>query len=165
MNKHFYVITGLILLGFVCAPYGSALAEEPKFGVGVRPAGVSFNPDQFTVGVQAILWSIPKARLEPSVDFGWGDDVSTTSFNIDAKVDLLSLPGTSSRFFLGAGQTIIRISPDGGETDTEIGASLLGGLKVPFGTANSYNIEVRFGIGDIPEVKLVVGAMFGFGSH
>lgn len=150
------VISGLI------AP--AAAADEAKMGLGLRPLGFSINPDQYVLGAQAVLGTYYRGRFAPSVDFGFGDNVTVITGNFDLKIDLFSPPKSESVFYVGAGPTLSYISPDVGESDTEIGLSLLGGVKLGMSEKNYYNIEARFGIGDIPDFKLLAGVMFGFGS-
>ncbi|MDH3214869.1 MAG: hypothetical protein OEN01_01095 [Candidatus Krumholzibacteria bacterium] len=147
----------------VCTLVASATAKDANFAIGVRPIGFSTNPDQYTLGVQSVMGRVSRMRFAPSVDFGFGDDVNLTALNFDLKLDLFSPPKASALFYAGLGPTISIISPDQGDTDTEIGLSLVGGIKLPFGQKNYYNLETRFGIGDIPDFKLLIGVMFGFG--
>ncbi|MFQ5511212.1 MAG: hypothetical protein ACE5EO_05125 [Candidatus Krumholzibacteriia bacterium] len=133
---------------------------------GLRPAigartGFSVTPDQFTIGIQSQLGSFSLGRFAPSVDFGFGNDVTVTAFNLDIQAGLLSFPGSSTGVYGGVGPTISILSPDRGSSDTEIGLSLVAGIKMPFSPLNYYNIEARFGVGDIPDFKLLVGAMIG----
>jgi hypothetical protein len=68
------------------------------------------------------------------------------------------------KFYIGAGPTIAIIDPEFGDGDTEIGLSLLGGFKIAAGNNNFYNVSARFGIGDIPDFKILFGYMFGLGN-
>lgn len=149
------------LIGGLIAP--AAAANSPRMGLGLRPLGFSINPDQYVVGVQAVMGKYYRGRLAPSVDFGFGDNATVITGNFDLKIDLFSPPKSEAVFYVGGGPTLSYISPDVGDSDTEIGLSLLGGIKLSMSEKNYYNIEARFGIGDIPDFKLLAGVMFGFG--
>lgn len=146
------------VLAAACQP---AAAQSLRSSIGLR-TGFSVSPDQFSIGVQARLGEFSIGRFAPSVDFGFGDNVTLTTFNFDVQADLLSLPGTGTSFYGGAGPTISIIDPERGKSDTEIGLSFVGGVKVPFSPASYYNVEARLGVGDIPDFKLLIGAMIGF---
>ncbi|MEE9270680.1 MAG: hypothetical protein V3V49_10520 [Candidatus Krumholzibacteria bacterium] len=144
----------------------AAISVTTANAQGLRPAigartGFSVDPDQFTIGIQSQLGSFSIGRFAPSVDFGFGNDLTVTAFNLDVQASLLSFPGSSTSIYGGAGPTLSILSPEGRGSDTEIGFSLVAGLKMPFSPLNYYNVEARFGFGDIPDFKLLVGAMIG----
>jgi hypothetical protein len=146
-------IIAVVLLGAAPAHAG--------FGVGVR-AGFSAEPDQVVVGGQAALGSIfPLIKLVPSADFGFGDDQAVTAINVDFQFDLPSLPKVQPNLYVGAGPTIAMFNPDAGGSHTEVGLSLVAGLRIPMTFASHYSFEARLGLGDIPELKAVFGIMFG----
>jgi len=127
---------------------------------GVR-AGLGLNPDQFVIGGQAILGRALKiTRFAPSIDAGFGDDLTTVLFNGDFRVSLLTLPRTGVSVYAAAGPTLAMYDSDKGGSDNEIGLTLSGGLRLPMSTLNAYNIEGRFGFGDIPDFRLLFGIMF-----
>ena len=130
-------------------------------GAGVR-AGVSGTPDQFVVGGQLLLGSVaPKIQLVPGVDLGFGNDVSTTAVNVDFRFNLPSLPKVSPSIYLGGGPTLISFKPDGGNRDTKIGLSAFAGLKIPMTPISHYSLEARIGFGDVPEIKVLAGVIWG----
>jgi hypothetical protein len=152
----------LVILIGANMSYGAT--GDMKRGIGIR-AGYGVNPDQFIVGGQAI-WGALKGKVDfsPSLDFGFGDNATVTTINFDGTLNLVSAPGAKMKFYIGAGPTIAIINPEFGDGDTEIGLSLLGGIKIGAGEKNFYNISARFGIGDIPDFKFLFGYMFGLGS-
>ncbi len=134
------------------------------FGLGAR-AGYSSNPDQFVIGGQAVLGRLwQHVRLTPSVDFGFGNDVKTIALNFDGTLNLFSPPGAKVIFYGGAGPDIAIYNPDIGDSQTELGVSLIAGMKIPAIASNYYNLEARFGLGDIPDFKILFGYMFGIGK-
>lgn len=134
-------------------------ADSPPLSFGLR-GGFGINPDQGVVGAQAELGRVSIARFAPSVDFGFGDNVTTIALNGDVRVHV-SPPRTASAIYLGGGPTLLLIDPKYGDSDTEIGLSLAAGLKVPMGANNAYTLEGRLGLGDIPDFRLAIGILFG----
>ncbi len=131
--------------------------------IGIR-AGYSFDPDQFVVGSQAIYGRVFRiARLGPSVDLGLGDKMTTITFNLDARL-FLTPPKASTSLYFGMGPTIAIFDPDEGEGDTEVGLTLASGIRMALGGKHFYNLEGRLGIGDVPEVKILVGVLLWGGS-
>ena len=111
--------------------------------------------DDFLVGVQGEFGQVlGTATLAPSLDFKIGDSGATTA-NIDLRWYLLPLPETGLRFYGAAGPTVL-LSPD-----TDLGLSLSIGVHIPMKTGRRYNLEYRFGLGDIPEHKVALAVLFG----
>jgi hypothetical protein len=161
MDRRIVCSISLCLVLFLAATAATtANAQGARPAIGAR-TGFSVTPDQFTIGIQSQLGAFSIGRFAPSVDFGFGNDITVTTFNFDLQASLLGFPGSSTSLYGGAGPTISLLSPDGRGSDTEIGLSLVAGLKIPFSPVNYYNLEARFGIGDIPDFKLLVGAMIG----
>jgi hypothetical protein len=135
----------------VAAPAAHALPLIPE----VRPrAGMGINPDQFVVGVQAFLRSrlLGIARLAPSVDVGFGDNVTATLINLDILSGSLTLPGSDLGFYAGAGGSAAIFSSNG-NSDTEWGVNIVGGVDF----ARRFFGEARFGIDKMPDVRLLLG--------
>ncbi|MBD3299276.1 MAG: hypothetical protein GF341_11510 [candidate division Zixibacteria bacterium] len=147
----FFVVIGLVAVG---ASPASALMAGPR-------AGVSFEPDQVVLGAQGKAGLLTKGvGFVPGIEFGLGNDQTVVSINGDFQVNLPNLPNTNVSFYALGGPTVSYFSPDNGDSDTEIGISLGAGMRVPIRAESSYYIESRFGIGDIPDLKLIVGALF-----
>ena len=130
-------------------------------GIGPR-IGLGVDPDQFIFGGQAIMGPMFKiARLAPSIDVGFGDDVTVATFNADLQITLLKPPQSTVAFYGLVGPTLSYFDIKEGDSDTEVGVSIGGGIKMPMGTSNLYNLEARIGLGDIPDVKIMFGVYFG----
>ncbi|MDZ4722341.1 MAG: hypothetical protein SGI97_00295 [candidate division Zixibacteria bacterium] len=136
---------------------------EQSYGVRV---GFGVGPDQFVFGPSAEIGQIFEyAYFAPSLDLGFGDNATVVALNPDLRVRLFSPPGSQAIIFLGAGPSLAFVSPQGGDNKTEVGFSLTAGLKFPMGVQNYYDIETRIGLGDLPEVKVMFGLMFGGREH
>lgn len=148
------IIVGCAVVG--CLTSGSAAAQAAPdtasragsgLGFGVK-AGVGFEPSQFVIGLQYSLGkTLGVFRVVPNAHVGFGD---VTSF--DANVDFL-LRGVlgSGLGIYGGGAPTLAFSDD----NTELGLSLVAGLQVPLLKNRATSIEARFGIGDIPEFRLL----------
>jgi hypothetical protein len=151
------LLGGLIAAAMLLAGANAMAA----FNIGAR-AGYSSNPDQFVIGGQAVIGSVaPFIQLAPSLDLGFGNNVSTTALNIDLQFNLPSLPKISPNIYVGAGPTLVMANPDKGNSDTEVGISLVAGLRIPMAGISYYNLETRFGLNNVPDLKVLLGIMFG----
>jgi hypothetical protein len=94
------------------------------------------------------------ATIVPSIDFGIGDGPATMA-NCDLRFYLIPLPETGIRFYGAAGPSLE--FGDG----SDLGLSLTLGIHIPMKDARRYNLEYRWGIGDIPDHKIGFVVMFG----
>ena len=104
-------------------------------------------------------------RVLPSFDAGFGDDQSVYSINGDIVLPLYSPAESALGFYLGGGPTILILDFDNTDSDTELGLSVIGGSRFAAGSRNAYTIEARFGIGDVPEIRVLFGILFGAQSR
>jgi len=134
----------------------AGLSSQVRAEVALGPRlGLTGGNDDFFLGVQGEFGVIlGSATLVPSLDFTLGDH-SSTALNADLRFYLIPLPETGIRFYGSAGPTLM-LSPD-----TELGLSLTLGLNIPMKSTRRYNIEYRWGIGDIPDHKIGMTVMFG----
>jgi hypothetical protein len=117
-------------------------------GFGVK-AGVGFNPDQFVIGAQYSLGRTLKVlRIVPNINLGLGD-FTTWDFNVDFLLRLI-LKDSRVGIYGGAAPTLIT-----GEGDTEFGGTLIAGVLLPLLRNHSTSIEARFGLGDVPDFRLL----------
>jgi hypothetical protein len=162
MNSKSFVIAVLLLLAcpFVTS-MGESNGDHSGMEIGAR-AGYGINPDQFVFGAQAVSRRMSYGvRLAPSVDLGFGDNATTYLLNLDVQFLSSRFPKSSSAFYVGAGPAIAIIDVNNFGSDTEIGINIVGGLKLPMGSGNWYNLEGRFGIGDVPDFRILFGVLFG----
>jgi hypothetical protein len=151
------------LLALILAP-GAAHAQSPATAFGPR-VGLSIDPDQLVLGAQMMIGDLaPDVTLNPSLEFGFGDDMTVIAMNIDGEYHF-RIQGSSWRPYVGFGIGINFIEFDLPEplddrSDTEVGANLIVGAGVPTRSNNRFFTEMRFGIGDIPELKIMAGWLF-----
>ena len=149
--KRRLLLTLPLLFVLAAAPAAHAVPLIPE----VRPrVGAGINPDQFVVGVQAFMGSrlLGVVRLAPSVDVGFGDNVTATLINLDLLSGSLTLPGSDIGFYAGAGGSAAIFSSNG-SSDTEWGVNIVGGADF----ARRFFGEARFGLDKMPDVRLLVG--------
>lgn len=153
MKRH---VPTVLALAIMLAAGSSALAQEEPSGLGFGlRAGMGLDPDQFVVGAQFSLGkSLKIFRVVPSVDAGFGNSLTTIDFNADFLARLL-VEGTSIGFYGGGGPTLAFIDRSGGGSRWEFGLSLVAGIQVPIISKKATNLEARFGIGDIPDFRLL----------
>lgn len=119
------------------------------------------DPDQFGVGVQSRFGHVlGSAYFAPNVDIGFGDNLKTTAINGDV-IWSFPLPGSSNSLYAGGGPSLVYWSPDNFDGDLEIGLTGVLGMTIPMGLTNQYNAEFRYGVGDTPELRFLVGILIG----
>jgi hypothetical protein len=143
----------LAAVAILVALSGSAHAVGVP-GLGVV-AGAETGADEFFLGAQGEFGPVVGfSYLVPSlyVDFG---DANTATANLDLRWYLLHLPETGIHIYGAAGPTVVFAN------DTEIGLSLTAGFNIPMKSQRRYNLEFRFGLGDIPDFRIAAAVMFG----
>ena len=139
-----------------------AMAQQPKptsepaapaassLGFGIK-GGLGLNPDQFVLGLQ---YSLGKAvgifRVVPAIHVGFGD-ITTVDFNVDFLARLVT-KDSGFGFYGGAAPTFIT----GDEGYDEFSITLIGGVQVPIVKNHATNIEARFGLGNLPDFRLLL---------
>jgi hypothetical protein len=126
-------------------------------------AGFAFDPDQFTFGGQMDIGPLAEDfTFNPNLELGVGDDMTVVALNLDGQYHL-NLQNSNVRPYFGAGLGVNFFSWDGppgsngDNSDTELGMNLIAGLGFPMQNSNRFFTELRFGIGDIPDLKLMAG--------
>lgn len=137
----------LILAGFA----GPAFASG---NIGFR-AGLAINPDEFVVGIHFRTDPIDGKQLYivPSFEVGFGDATMLAFngdlhyvFDLESKLDPYAGGGVTVNWF-----------DDNGQSDTEVGGSILGGLLLGETDMGRMFLEMKLGLGDVPDVKIMVG--------
>jgi len=132
----------------------AANTAQAESALGPR-AGINSGGDDLYLGLQMeFMAKFGDLSLVPSFDFGPGTDAPSVA-NADFRLYLFPLPETGIRFYAGAGPSMMLSG------DLELGLSLTLGLNIPMKESRRYNIEYRWGLGDIPDHKLGIAVMFG----
>ena len=149
--RSIYVLSiGLVIL-LVIAP--SSVRGSSAIGPRV---GVNIDSDKLVIGAEAELGrAFQNFRFAPSLDFELGDNTATV-LNSDFRLYLFNLPESGLRFYGSAGPAVVM-----GNSQVEIGFSLVAGVKIPMKGKKRYNLETRFGFGEIPSLKVMFSILFG----
>lgn len=141
---------------------GSATAGISYRGWGPR-AGVSVDPDQVVGGIHVDLGEIIRnLRFQPNVDLGVGDDAIFVGANLAA---LWFFPADGSWDPYAGGELGFLyqdVDVDRGEDDTDLDVTFnaVGGVETRLKSNNRFLIELKVGIVEDPDVKLMVGWTF-----
>ena len=133
------------------------LVERPRIGI---RAGATLDPDQFHLGVHIKTLEIaPHFRGQPNVELGFGSGFTVLSFNPELiysfEIDNPVQPyaGWGVGFSIADNRNVNKSS-------FQVGINVLGGIEIPVSKRRSLLSEVKFGLGDIPDVKLTFGMTF-----
>jgi hypothetical protein len=144
----------MIGLALAAGLLAAGAAPASAQGVGVR-GGLSVNPDQGYLGGHFETGAlVDHLHFRPNVEFGFGDDVTTTAINFEFvyKWPLKRSPWT---VYAGAGPAINIYNFDE-NTDSRGGFNFLGGFE----HAKGAFFELKAGTFDSPDLKLGVGYRF-----
>ena len=126
--------------------------------VGIR-GGFSSQPDQFLAGMQVDTSPVAKnLYIMPSAVAGFGDNAFSMSFDGDLQYRFVTSSGV--RPYAGGGLSIYFINPDFGDSQTNFGVNIDGGLFFGKG-GNPMFIDAKAGLTDeVPNWKFAFGVMF-----
>lgn len=139
--------------------------DDPGTKVGFRGwgprVGLTFNPDQFHFGAHMDFGNFAKhIRLQPNVEIGFGDDITLFALNGEAAYRFASRWDVWTPYLGGGLGAFIASANHGGGSDTNFGASILGGIEKGLTNGARFFIEAKIGLADAPDVKATVGWTF-----
>jgi hypothetical protein len=143
----------IVFLGALalCALPGAAMAANY---IGPR-VGFSADPSQFVVGGHYSVTEVaPDLSFDPSLELGVGDDFTSFAINVDLHYHF-QISGSAWRPYAGGGATLFLA--DG---DSFAGGGLILGAGVPTKTGTRFFTEIKFGLGDVPDFKIMAGWSF-----
>lgn len=164
ISKLVVVLVGCVL-PLVTLSIPARAADGSLLAIGPR-VGFSIDPDQIVFGGQLQVGEIaPQMTFDPSLEFGFGDDVTVIAMNFDLHYHL-ALRDSDWRPYFGAGigiafEEVDNPPPFSDDSDTEVGGNLVGGASVRTRGGSDFFGELRLGLGDIPSLKMSVGWNFG----
>ena len=122
-------------------------------GPGIR-GGLSVDPDQGFIGGHYETGAIvDRVHFKPNVEIGFGDHLTLVAINFEG---IYKFPSRGNWHVYAGGGPTLSIVDFENDTDTEAGFNFLGGIETSHGLA----FEVKFGVGDAPDVKFGVGYTF-----
>lgn len=161
-------VTAAALATLALAP-GAAQASDPLSDVGFRGwgprLGLTVNPDQFHFGAHMDFGNFAQhVRFQPNVEVGLGDDLTLVTVNFEAAYRFRETWDVWSPY-LGGGLGVNFASYDteglDGDTSTDLGVSLLGGIEKGLSSGDRFFVETKLGVVDeSPDVKVTVGWTF-----
>lgn len=135
--------------------YGS----ESSFGIGARgsvPLGRVLSPEG-RMGDAAVS----RLELAGSIHRFWPDNADYTEANLDLLLPLFAVGDGAARTYVGGGLHLGRISPDVGETESELGVNLFGGFRFDRRAVAPF-FEVRGALGGYDQLSAAFGVqLFG----
>ena len=154
MFRNFFIACALVAL-----PTTALAASTVATTFGPR-VGFSSGPDQFVVGCQAEIAEIaPSLSFNPSLEIGIGDHLTLVGINFDLHYAFDTR--TTWRPYVGVGASLNSVNLDESRgSDTWAGGSLLGGAVAHTRSGNLFFGELKLGLGDTPDLKLMVGWNF-----
>ena len=144
-----------LVFPLLCLLIGVALPAYADSTIGFR-GGMAIDPDEFVIGIHFRTDPISEQNLfiVPSIEVGFGDATMIALngdlhylFDLDSKVDP----------YIGGGITVNWFDTDNGNSDTEVGGSVLGGLMLGKTDLGQMFFEFKIGLGDVPDAKILVG--------
>lgn len=160
MRRWICTLLAAVLLPIFFSPTVLAQESTERGGspgaFGLR-AGFGLDPDQFVVGGQFTLPNrFGPMRIVPSVDLGFGSDITTILFNADL-IFSLNVEDTRFRLYGGGGPTVAYLDHSESGSSWEVGLYLVAGTGVPLLKRQTTNVEFRFGITDnIPDIRILL---------
>jgi hypothetical protein len=151
------------------ATVASAADTTSTTGVGFQGWGPRFgassNADQVLVGAQFDLGEfIKNLRWQPSFELGFGDDKLSLYGNF--MVSYYFPVKAAVTPYAGAQVTLWMFDQDGNTNqfddgfNAEIGLYAVGGIETKLKGGNRFLAELQAGIGDVPDVRVLVGWTF-----
>ena len=157
------VLVALITSVLPVAALAASSSSGTAFNAWGPRVGFSTGPDQFIIGAQLNFNEMaPSIAFVPNIDFGFGDNVTTINLNGDLHY-MFNLRNSVWHPYLGAGVgiTFSNFSDNvGGGSSTDVGGSVIGGVTAPTKRGSKFFSELKLGLGDIADFKLLVGWNF-----
>ena len=160
-------MTALIMLtALALAPCAAHAAQEssPGADVGFRGwgprLGVSIDPDQVHFGAHLDFGNFAqRVRFQPNIEVGVSDHLTLVTINAEAAYRFRSRWDVWAPY-LGGGLGANVKNYDEGDSETDIGVNLLGGIERGLSRGDRFFIEAKFSLNDAPDAKVTVGWTF-----
>jgi len=145
---------------FLSVAAGRLQARDYVLGWGGR-IGATLDPDQVHLGVHADLGEIAgRVRVQPNLEVGLGSDRTQIAVNPEVIYLFTARERWTPYAGGGLGINIVKFdktAPGADNSELEVGLNLLGGIETKISSNSRFFAEVKFGIGDSPEVKFTAG--------
>ena len=165
-------LTILALTSCLALAPGIAFAQDDASGkddLGFRGwgprVGLTMDPDQVHVGAHMDYGVFgPRVRFQPNIEAGFGDNITLIAFNFEAAYRFRDRWDAWTPY-LGGGIGLDWWNyddnfPGNNDSDTDLGASILGGIERGLSNGNRFFVEAKLGLSDAPDAKFTVGWTF-----
>jgi hypothetical protein len=95
--------------------------------------------------------------FNPNVEAAFGDNVRVVTMNGDLHYDFT--PHGPVSMYVGGGPAIVSVSPDGGDSQTDLGLNVFGGMTAVRGSARPF-VQIKGIMADNTELALMGGIRF-----
>jgi len=162
MKKHILIISFTVFLvsSFV---YGQENRSGFK-GWGPR-FGLTVDPDQIHFGAHADFgYFADRWRFQPNFELGVGDNMTVGAANFEVNYRFRKDWDVWTPY-LGGGVGVFFIDRDtrgfGDGTNSDLGASILGGIEKSISGGDRFFLETKLRFVDAPDLKITMGWTFG----
>jgi hypothetical protein len=126
--------------------------------------GLSLGPDQVVFGAHMDFgYFAEHFRLQPNLEIGVGDGRTFTAMNVETAYRFNDRWGDWSPY-AGGGLGLDMVGGDEGHrfegSNTDLGASALGGIEKGLNNGDRFFVETKIGLADAPDIKFMVGWTF-----
>lgn len=141
---------------------GAAAAQgdyELHYPVGFRAGYTSWeNVGQVHFGAHVAMGEVMEnISFTPNVELGLGDGLTVAAINGDFTWSFSEMTSGSWGLYAGGSLGLIWVDPEGGDANSDLGLSALGGLTRRFASGHDGFLEVRAGVLDSPGLKVTLG--------
>lgn len=143
-------------------PAAAALAQgdyELQYPVGVRAGWTDWeNVSQVHFGAHVAMGEMMEnLYFTPNLELGFGDGLTVAALNGDLTWSFSEMATGAWGVYAGGSLGLIWVDPEGGDANTDLGLSALGGLTRRFANGHDGFLEVRAGVLDSPGLKVTFG--------
>jgi hypothetical protein len=153
--KRYLVFAVLVLMTPVAATQASALE------IGARAGYTADETDQFHIGGHfTAAKPFLGFSLVPSLEIGFGDEVTLFAINGDLLYTFPELATAEWSLYAGGGPALNLVKVDHGEDHEDFGLNAVGGVVRKLKSGNDLLLELRLGLEDSPDFKITAGLTF-----
>ena len=136
--------------------YGNSGTSYP---IGVRAGYTSWEDvGQMHFGAQMQLGEVMEnLSFTPNFEIGLGDNLTVAALNGDVTWAFSEMVNAPWGLYGGGSLALIWTDPEGGDANSDLGLSALGGLTRRFDNGHDGFLEVRVGLLDSPGLKITLG--------
>ena len=158
-NATKYLIASAAILAGALFSTSSFVSPASATDADLR-AGYYFDASGFALGGGLLtgLGSSGSWWFNPNLEVAFADNVNVFTINGDVHYDL-PLGESSMSWWVGGGPALLIASPDGGDSDTNFGLNVLGGVGAARGGVRPF-AQIKAIVSDNSETALMGGIRF-----